>query len=383
MTAPQMNQVLLDLYSCPTMRERWPVVLDEIREALHARSAVVQLLVRDEGQVRSYWTVRDSESEADREIHDRYLGDAVNPRMRARRSPGPGLGPVVIRDRDLFDPDDSAYRELQERLSAARLGTFMSVGSELPGGERLALVLHRDVGCRRDFDADEEGFARRFLPHLRQAVNLSTQLASAGERAGELAGALDSLRAALIVCDADGRICEANRAARELLARRRQVLLHGERLLAASAHDHAALRRLVLETAHDAPDGPARFFVLGGDGAAQLLQVRLQALHSPELAARTAAPTGRPVLLVLSDPSTAPVLPAELLALLFALSPAEAQLAAALCRGLSPGDHAAERRVSVGTVRYQLKQVMAKVGVSRQSQLVQRLYSSVIAQALA
>jgi DNA-binding CsgD family transcriptional regulator len=39
--------------------------------------------------------------------------------------------------------------------------------------------------------------------------------------------------------------------------------------------------------------------------------------------------------------------------------------------------------VSVGTVRYQLKQVMAKVGVSRQSQLVQRLYSSVIAQALA
>jgi hypothetical protein len=84
--------------------------------------------------------------------------------------------------------------------------------------------------------------------------------------------------------------------------------------------------------------------VLGGDGAAQLLQVRLQALHSPELAARTAAPTGRPVLLVLSDPSTAPVLPAELLALLFALSPAEAQLAAALCRGLSPSDHAAERR---------------------------------------
>lgn len=327
--------------------------------------------------------MRDSESEADREIHDRYLGDAVNPRMRARRAPGFGLGPVVMRDRDLFDPDDSAYRDLQERLSAARLGTFMSVGTELPGGERLALVLHRDVRCRRDFDADEEGFALRFLPHLRQAVNLSTQLASAGERAGELAGALDSLRAALIVCDADGRVCEANRAAHELLARRRHILLHGERLLATSAHDHAALRRLVLETAHDAPGGPARFFVLGGDGATQLLQVRLQALHSPELSARTAGPAGRPVLLVLSDPSTAPILPAGLLARLFALSPAEAQLAAALCRGLSPGDHAAERRVSVGTVRYQLKQVMAKVGVSRQSQLVQRLYSSVIAQALA
>jgi DNA-binding CsgD family transcriptional regulator len=78
----------------------------------------------------------------------------------------------------------------------------------------------------------------------------------------------------------------------------------------------------------------------------------------------------------------APELPAEVLAELFALSPAESRLAAALCGGATLNECAVQSNVSVGTARYQLKQVMAKMQVSRQSELIQRFYSSIVAKSV-
>jgi DNA-binding CsgD family transcriptional regulator len=85
---------------------------------------------------------------------------------------------------------------------------------------------------------------------------------------------------------------------------------------------------------------------------------------------------------MLSSPGVAPALPATLIATLFALSPAESRLTAALCRGQPVEDYARTAGVTVGTARFQLKQVLAKTQVRRQSELIRRIYSSVIAHAL-
>ena len=71
-------------------------------------------------------------------------------------------------------------------------------------------------------------------------------------------------------------------------------------------------------------------------------------------------------------------MPPGLLKQLFGLSPAESRLAAALCVGSTLNEYAAQAGVAIGTARYQLKQVMAKTQVSKQSQLVQRLCTSVV-----
>jgi DNA-binding CsgD family transcriptional regulator len=75
-------------------------------------------------------------------------------------------------------------------------------------------------------------------------------------------------------------------------------------------------------------------------------------------------------LILISDPETraSPELTA-LLRQMFGLSPAEARLACLLERGLSLTDAARTLRVSDSTVRSQLKQVFAKMNVSRQSEL--------------
>src|SRR4051812_18804149 len=142
MNTRRLDELLLDLYACPSDRTRWPALLDRVCRETHARSAVIQLLMTDGERTWSRCTLRDSASEASRIEHERYMGDDVNPRLRVSVPPKP---PYVFRDPDFFAPDDPELKELKDRLAAIQLGCFLSVGTPLSARVHLALVLHRDL----------------------------------------------------------------------------------------------------------------------------------------------------------------------------------------------------------------------------------------------
>jgi DNA-binding CsgD family transcriptional regulator len=78
-------------------------------------------------------------------------------------------------------------------------------------------------------------------------------------------------------------------------------------------------------------------------------------------------------LLLIHDPDRAVAMPAERLARVYGLTPAEAKLAAALAGGSSLGAYADNARITIGTARWYLKQVLAKTGAHRQSELVRQV----------
>lgn len=378
----RFDELLLDVHRCSTEVDRWPRVLDEVCREAGARSAIIQILETDAECVRSRWLARDSASEADRAAHERLMSDAVNPRMRTslhRRL----NATHAVRDEDFFAPTDPARTELQERLAALRLGHFMSVGLQLSKHERLVLVLHRDLGNRRDFDADEQGFALRLLPHLRQSLQSYALFEAQRQRVRSLEGATDLLRCALVLSTRDGRVRWANRAARQIFARRERLWIDIDRLRTRSAHETTQLRRMIGEVwteGERAPASPGRFCVLGKADDRPPLQVMMQ-----PVAGCGDPPSERfsetHVLLILSDPSVRTTLPAEIIGKLFQLSPAESLLVAALCGGSTIDEYAASRGVTIGTARYQLKQVLMKTQAHRQSNLIRQMYASVLAQA--
>jgi DNA-binding CsgD family transcriptional regulator len=194
-------------------------------------------------------------------------------------------------------------------------------------------------------------------------------------------GALDQLRCAFVLATADGSVRWANRAAQEIFARRDRLWVQAHQLRAASSHETANLQRLIARVSTAGERScplTERFFVLGRTAAGQPLQIMLQ----PVMGDASRSLDGhdrRHVMLILSEPRTAPALPAEILAELFGLSRAEARLAAALCRGVTLGEHALERGVTIGTARFQLKQVLGKTRARRQGNLIQQLCSCVIA----
>ena len=65
------------------------------------------------------------------------------------------------------------------------------------------------------------------------------------------------------------------------------------------------------------------------------------------------------------------------LADLFELTPAEANLAILLARGLSLAEVSEAQSISQHTARAQLKSIFAKTGVSRQAELVRLVIKSV------
>lgn len=378
----RFDQLLLDLYACPEDPGGWPVVLDQVCRETGARCAVVQWLVNDGARPWTRWMVRDSNASADAQIHDRYLGDTVNPRLRSDRGPSLHASRTILRDRDFFAPGHPDRADLRERLAAIRLGSFMGAGISVSKGEWLVLVLHRDVDDRRDFGGDEEQFAESLLPHLRQSVRLAERFAITRTHHAELEGTLSSLKIALMTCGPDARLAWANQSALRLLERRTLLSLSADRVSAASsAHDTFVLRRMITEAANGVCPTDAHV-VLRDASNTEALQILVRPLATERRGdIRDPRPEGR-VLLMAVEPGTTPSLPPQIISRMFALSAAESRLTAGLCSGLSPNEYAARNGVSVETVRSQLKQVLAKTQSGRQADLVRLVCSSVIAHVL-
>jgi DNA-binding CsgD family transcriptional regulator len=76
---------------------------------------------------------------------------------------------------------------------------------------------------------------------------------------------------------------------------------------------------------------------------------------------------------IITDSEDQPRASADTLNALYGLTPAETTIANGLLSGLSPQEIADQRRVSIGTVRDQLKSLLSKTGTRRQSDLVRIL----------
>ena len=86
-----------------------------------------------------------------------------------------------------------------------------------------------------------------------------------------------------------------------------------------------------------------------------------------------AYPSRAVAIVFIGDPDRKSALPAEVLALLYGLTPAEARLAVALLDGSSLAEIAEMHGIRELTARTQLKQVFQKTGTSRQGELVRLL----------
>lgn len=375
-----LSTLLLNLYDCPRNAGRWPQVLDGIRERLRVRSAAVQILSTATSRVTVRWVARDSESQANRGHHDPFIAGDENPRLRVA-PPRSSFAKLFMRDDDYFQAGNRELAHLHQRLADLGLGSCLSAGVCLSPEESLVLVLHRDLKDRGHFSDRDEALVMAVMPHIRQAISLSDQLQAARGHNHELRQAIDRLSFGLVLCDEDAKPSWVNNAAERAFRDQDALWLTQGRLTGASAPQTQALRRTIAEAAREATANRSREHCLllkARDGSGlQVMIVRLQRESS------VGTRKGSSQMLVLfSRAGATPMLPPALVGALFALSPAESRLAVALCQGHTVNEYAATHGVSVGTARFQLKQVLAKTQAPRQSELVRRVCTSVVAHAM-
>ena len=206
------------------------------------------------------------------------------------------------------------------------------------------------------------------VPHVRQAFDVSRRLAASAERQAGFSGALDWLTDGVLMLAADGRVHYVNSAAQEILRRSDLVSLRDGALVFRSAGAAAKFGKAMvaisrLRDLDAASVAHADFFI---DRGPELPALAISLRPLPE------ARAGAVTLMFMHDPSVhrgPAVVPREA----FGLTPAEADMAAALCAGVSPDDYARERRLSRNTVYTHLRRIKEKTGCTRLPELIRKL----------
>lgn len=365
------DPLLLDLYGCCADASRWGGVLDRLCAAIGARSAVIQGIAFDAGaRGRPFWCAHDTRTNlAD---YEHLISDARNPRLDGRRVAA-GLGRLTG-DEGLFpSPEDApAKQRLQDLLSELGLGRFLGGLMPIGQGRFVGLALHRDVRDRDPYSPAARERLGALLPHIAQAVALGHTVASTRTLESALCACLDRWHCGLLLCDAAGQVQWMNRAASRRLAAGGALQLRDGLLHAVGSQDRA-LRTAISLQALSAQESA---FIALDCAAGPRLHIALQPLQTMPGVTQASG-----VLVMMTDADLAGEIPPAALRALFDLTEAESRLASALVQGDTLEQYAQRRGVSVGTVRYQLKQVLAKTGANRQSDLVRKVLCSAAAHA--
>ncbi|WP_419166865.1 helix-turn-helix transcriptional regulator [Candidatus Palauibacter sp.] len=211
----------------------------------------------------------------------------------------------------------------------------------------------------------------RLQPHVRQFVIVRQALAEAGALGASLGELLESTRFDLIQLSRDGGIVAANDRARRLL--REGDRLRDERglLRIREPSENAELSRLLKSALPPFGTRGAAGSTLVGRSSSRgplALHVNPVSEQRPQSQPRRVA-----ALVLVLDPATpAPIDPA-LVAAVLGLTPTESRVAVALAAGHTVRDIALSTGRTEQTIRWHMKHIFRKQGISRQVDLVRRV----------
>lgn len=207
------------------------------------------------------------------------------------------------------------------------------------------------------------------LPHLRQFVRVRQALANAQALGASLAGLLEHTLVGVIYLDYRGRIVETNAQAHAQLRDGAGLSDRGGFLRAWKPADDTKLRRLV---ARAIPPCYGKAGLSGSMVIERLWPLSRLMLHITPVTVH-AIDFGIPrisALVLIVDPETKPSVDPDLVAATLGLTRAESRVAAALVEGRGVRDIAAATCRAESSVRWLIKQMHAKLGISRQADLV-------------
>lgn len=240
--------------------------------------------------------------------------------------------------------------------------------------EQLRPLSSADPACPRQLDLNEAIVFKTLIAHLRRASRMHEQHEHARLHANDLKSVLDSLDRGVFGLDRKGLVVLANRQA-ELIAKKGDGLkLIRGCLTATSCSENRELQLRILKGVGTEMKGD-------GSRSASLSLSRcsddlpLQLVLTPFQSDLPANHGRLAALVFVSDPAQKPLSRSVLLRQIYRLSPAECRVADMMLQGLTLREAASRMRITLGTARCQLKQVLAKTGTCRQTELMRMMLS--------
>jgi DNA-binding CsgD family transcriptional regulator/PAS domain-containing protein len=275
-------------------------------------------------------------------------------------------GDDILPNEGLLQTD--MYREFVSRLGI-RYATLMPLTLSVRRFDAISVWRTEEIG---PMDEDCNCLLSLLLPHIQKALEIHRALGVMQQQMACAEVMADASPSATFLLTRQGRVVHSNGAAAALVSDGNALTLRDEMLVATHGPSRKALQTLLLKASLPASassnDGPTRAMPLSRTNdqrPLQLLATRLSSTHR--------AASGADILVLVTDPERTVRFPDDVLQGLYALTPAEVEVANGILMGYSLHEIADLRRVSRGTIRNQLKTIMSKTRTDRQSDLVRLL----------
>jgi DNA-binding CsgD family transcriptional regulator len=274
----------------------------------------------------------------------------------------------IVTESMLFTPWELDHHPFHaEFVSRFKARWFAGLDLAGQGATGLALTAER-LARQEPFSSSEVETLRRLVPHIQGAGRMAIHLAAARDQ-----GLLDGFAyfdCGAILLDWMGRVLRVNEKAESLMVGP-WFTIQNKRLVAGTKDCDALLQRLIGSVLARGPlqdCAPPEPVAVRRPGARPLIiQAAPVARSAIDLFQQAKA------VVMVVDPDAARPPQESLLRQVFGLTGAEAAIAASLARGDDLEAIAETRKVSLGTLRHQVKSILAKTETKRQAELVAHL----------
>lgn len=255
--------------------------------------------------------------------------------------------------------------ELQ--LRDVMIGTFNASASEDANQQPGNATFHR-YGKVPQFDRRAKSIFSMLMQDIRRVTVIAHKLRASGAHARLRGDALNALADGVMICDREGKVLFANIAAAGLLsAKNRLSVSNGA--LNLDFHIYGEIKKAIHKALYVASG--SEVIIAREYDSPVILTV------SP-MAEETAEENGYArdtVLIILRDPGRSRRIKSTTLSALYSLTPSEAAVAVAVALGQSTQQISKNRRVSIETVRKQIKQALEKTGSNSRLELAAKVNS--------
>ena len=241
-----------------------------------------------------------------------------------------------------------------------------------PNGCRIALGICDPIDSG-GWWSTQLNMIQRLLPHLRQFVYVRQALASAEAMGASFTELLANKRVGVVHMDRRGVIVAMNDRARGILRRGDGLSDQGGHLRAWLPADDANLNQLLARALPNIQGSATSgsIMIRRSPGFPRLaLHVNPMTVRQMDFGAR-----GVGALVLIVDPTSQSVIDPDIVAATLGLTPSESRVATLLAEGSSVRDIASTTGRQESSIRWHIKQIYRKLGISRQAELVRLVLS--------
>ena len=206
------------------------------------------------------------------------------------------------------------------------------------------------------------------LPHLKNCLRIRHALGLAENRARNAEAMLNASATASVLLDGDSRIVHMNEAAQQIAIANDGFGVRVDRIVPTDPVRRAEFTALILACTAATLGHAGGALALARSSGKRPLQVLITPVRLIDKYRASAR-----VLILATDPELTVHFPDAILRHTYGLTPAETDIANALLTGFSLDEIAQLRKVSIATVRSQMKGLMGKTDTQRQGDLIRLL----------